>query len=105
MTSSRAILKNVIFLVMIVNFTTYQCAEYHTCGTSKSGHAIEQPREVDCKPPVKNEDKPFRVNITVYVPRTKPVLAMAYKCWIREREICTYNSFSVRKALLAILLL
>jgi len=98
--NKKAAVIMIIYMLLVVACLPCYNKEYQVCGISKSGHAIGLPREVECKPPVKNDDKPFRVNITVYVPRTKPIVANAYKCWKRERQICTFNSFFGAKSIL-----
>uniref|UniRef100_A0A915IW04 Uncharacterized protein n=1 Tax=Romanomermis culicivorax TaxID=13658 RepID=A0A915IW04_ROMCU len=46
--------------------------EYQDCGMSHSGHSLEIPKQVDCYPPVKNEEKPYRIWPWSHTLSTKP---------------------------------
>ncbi len=66
--------------------------QYQICGTTKSGHALAIPTEVKCLPP-KSDANVTKTTVKIWVPRSDPLVQVAYKCWIRTRTICTHMSF------------
>lgn len=65
---------------------------FNKCHAGLSGYAVHIPQAVDCKPPHEQACQ-MATSVSMWVPRTKPVVCEATKCQIRLRKVCTSVGF------------
>jgi len=95
-------LKKNNLLVMLILFTWItKVASFQICGSAKSGHSFEIPREIECRIPQNIDVKPWKVPVQVFVPRTLPKRELAHKCMKQIQETCTYVSFLDSRSILS----
>lgn len=67
------------------------------CRPGTGGSFWEIPKSVDCK--VEIPSAPINLKVHVWTPDLAPMSVPAFRCELREREICTYTSFVNGQAL------
>jgi len=90
-----------VLLTQLVYCTGAQDSKiFQTCGSSKSGHALNIPKNISCIFPRNLSERPKEVNIILSVPRQYPEKASAIKCTQKQRKVCTYTSLFGAKSIL-----
>jgi hypothetical protein len=83
---------------VILSLTTYTMADNHDnltlnlCGASRSGYAVEIPKTIQCVLPDTMDYEEIHTPLELWLKRTTPYTANAYKCVLRTRTVCTFYS-------------
>jgi len=88
------------FLIVFFLGTSKAVGEiFNDCHERQQGFLLEIPKVVSCKPHMSDE-VPYPVNITMWIPRRRPVPLVAYRCYKEIRKTCTETSLTWVKSYL-----
>jgi len=75
-------------LLYMIGFNKALGEIFNDCDERQQGFLLEIPKVVSCAPHMSDE-VPYPVNITMWIPRRRPVPLVAYRCYKEIRKTCT----------------